>query len=255
MKKILVLAILAVLFAVMGPMASTVYADWVGQGSAAPPVSRPGGSVVITIRNVGDETFQVCILRVTRPDGTRDEVHPAGQIINPDESWSYTYPADFGGNTDQTGKYAVRLWVNDPAIPPPPCYEMLPPPEFEEFACFVVTSAGCFIATAAYGSPMVEEIEVLREFRDQYLLTNPVGETLVELYYKTSPPIADFIDDHPALKPVVRAALVPVIAMSTVAVSTTLVEKIAIVSSVVLVSALLVFWFRRRTGKARGRAN
>lgn len=253
MKKILVLAILAVLFAVMGPMASTVYADWVAQASVVPPVIRPGGSVVITISNIGDEAFGVCTLRVTRPDGTRDEVHPANEVINPDESWSCTYPADFGGNTDQTGKYAVRLWVTD-ALFQFPCVEVLPPPEFEGLAYFVVTS-GCFIATAAYGTPMAEEIDILRDFRDQYLLTNPVGETLVELYYKTSPPIADFIDDHPALKPVVRAALVPAIAMSTVAVNTTLVEKIAIVSSVGLVSALLVFWFRRRTGKARGRAN
>jgi hypothetical protein len=60
----------------------------------------------------------------------------------------------------------------------------------------------CFIATAAYGTPMAEEIQVLRDFRDQYLVTNPVGEALVHLYYNTSPPIADFIDKHPVLKQV-----------------------------------------------------
>lgn len=108
------------------------------------------------------------------------------------------------------------------------------------------TVGGCFIATAAYGTPMAEEIEVLREFRDQYLLTNPAGEALVELYYKTSPPIAEFITEHPALKPVVRAALVPAIAMSTVAVKTTLAQKIAIVSSMVLVSVALAVWATRR---------
>jgi hypothetical protein len=113
----------------------------------------------------------------------------------------------------------------------------------------------CFIATAAYGTPMAEEMEVLREFRDQYLVTNPAGEALVELYYKTSPPIANFITEHPALKPVIRAGLVPAVAISTVAVKTTLAEKIAIVSSMVVFSTLLVFWLRRRTGKARRRAN
>ena len=112
----------------------------------------------------------------------------------------------------------------------------------------------CFIATAAYGTPMAEEIQVLRDFRDQYLLTNPVGEVLVELYYKTSPPIAEFIADHPALRQVVRAGLEPVIAMSNVAVNTTLTQKIAVVSSTVLLFALMVIRFRRRTSRARRNA-
>jgi len=114
---------------------------------------------------------------------------------------------------------------------------------------------GCFITTAAYGTPMAPQIQILRDFRDQYLLTNPAGEALVELYYKTSPPIANFITEHPALKPVVRAALVPAIAMSTVAVNTTLVQKIVIVGSMALVSVLLVVWIRKRAGKAGGRVN
>jgi hypothetical protein len=78
----------------------------------------------------------------------------------------------------------------------------------------------CFITTAAYGTPMAEEIEILREFRDEYLLTNPVGEALVDLYYQVSPPIAEFITEHPSLKPIVRAGLVPAVAMSTLAVNT-----------------------------------
>jgi hypothetical protein len=60
--------------------------------------------------------------------------------------------------------------------------------------------SGCFIATAAYGTPMAEEIQVLREFRDEYLLTNPVGQGLVGFYYRVSPPIAEFITEHPSLK-------------------------------------------------------
>lgn len=113
----------------------------------------------------------------------------------------------------------------------------------------------CFIATAAYGTPMAEEIEVLREFRDQYLLTNPVGEALVDFYYQISPPIAEFLNEHPVLKPVVRVGLVPAIAISTLAVNTTLAQKIAIVSLLALVSALLVIWLRKRTGKVKGNVN
>jgi hypothetical protein len=107
----------------------------------------------------------------------------------------------------------------------------------------------CFIATAAYGTPMAEEIQILREFRDEYLLTNPLGRALVEVYYRVSPPIAEFITEHPSLKPIVRAGLLPVVAMSTLAVNTTPVEKTAIVGSLVLVSVALAVWAIRRRGR------
>ena len=98
---------------------------------------------------------------------------------------------------------------------------------------------GCFIATAAYGTPLAEDIEILREFRDEYLLTNPLGQALVDFYYRVSPPMAEFITEHPSLKPIVRAGLVPAVAMSTMAVNTTLLEKIAIVGLLVMVSIAL----------------
>jgi uncharacterized repeat protein (TIGR02543 family) len=105
---------------------------------------------------------------------------------------------------------------------------------------------GCFIATAAYGTPMAKEIEILREFRDKYLMTNPVGKGLVEFYYKVSPPIAEFITEHPSLKPIVRVGLLPAVAMSTVAVNTTPAEKMAIVGLLALVSVALAVWAIRR---------
>jgi hypothetical protein len=85
-------------------------------------------------------------------------------------------------------------------------------------------------------------VETLRDFRDSYLLTNPVGKALVSTYYKLSPPIAEFIDEHPALKPVVRVGLLPAVAMSTVAVSTSSAQKTAIVGSLALVSVALAVW-------------
>ena len=103
-------------------------------------------------------------------------------------------------------------------------------------------AGGCFIATAAYGTPMAEEIEILRQFRDEYLLTNPAGQALVDLYYRVSPPIAEFITEHPSLKPIVRAGLLPAVTMSTIAVNTTPTEKAAIIGLVVLVSLTLAAW-------------
>jgi len=107
----------------------------------------------------------------------------------------------------------------------------------------------CFIATAAYGTPMAEEIQILREFRDEYLLTNMVGRALVDFYYRVSPPIAEFITEHPSLKPIVRAGLLPAVAMSTIAVNTTPAEKIAIIGLLALVSVILAIWATRRRGR------
>ena len=107
----------------------------------------------------------------------------------------------------------------------------------------------CFIATAAYGTPMAEEIQILRNFRDEYLLTNAVGQALVGTYYRISPPIAEFITENPGLKPIVRAGLLPAVAMSAMAVNTTPVQKAAILGSLVLVLATLAVWATRRRGR------
>jgi uncharacterized repeat protein (TIGR02543 family) len=73
---------------------------------------------------------------------------------------------------------------------------------------------GCFIATAAYGSPLDPHVQILRQFRDKHLMTNRIGRSMVDLYYKYSPPIADYISKHKFLKPVVRAMLLPFITLS-----------------------------------------
>ena len=69
-------------------------------------------------------------------------------------------------------------------------------------------SGGCFIATATYGTPTAERLNVLREFRDVVLLESTVGSRLVDLYYQVSPPIADFISENNFVRTLVRELLV-----------------------------------------------
>lgn len=70
---------------------------------------------------------------------------------------------------------------------------------------------GCFIATAAYGTPMHPHLDSLRDFRDRYLVTNAPGRALVRFYYRYSPPIAGYIADRSSLRTIVRVILAPIV--------------------------------------------
>ena len=73
------------------------------------------------------------------------------------------------------------------------------------------SGSGCFIATAAYGSWLAPEVKLLREFRDQPLLTNAPGRTFVSLYYEYSPPVASKIEENSYLAASVRVLLAPLV--------------------------------------------
>jgi hypothetical protein len=77
-------------------------------------------------------------------------------------------------------------------------------------------AASCFIATAAYGSPIDPHVQILRDFRDNHLLTNRLGRRFVGLYFSYSPAIADYISKHESLRTIIRFSLLPVIGLSWV---------------------------------------
>ena len=66
----------------------------------------------------------------------------------------------------------------------------------------------CFIATAAYGTPNAEQIDVLREFRDSVLLKSTAGSLFVSLYYQLSPPVADFIAGNELVRTLARELMI-----------------------------------------------
>lgn len=71
------------------------------------------------------------------------------------------------------------------------------------------SKGGCFIATAAFGTPFADEVEILRVWRDTKLLSNSLGRAFVAFYYWISPSIAGLIVNSEPSKMVVRACLRP----------------------------------------------
>ena len=74
---------------------------------------------------------------------------------------------------------------------------------------------GCLIATAAYGSELAPQVQMLREIRDNQLMNTESGSAFMsgfnELYYSFSPTIADLERESPVFKEIVKAGLTPMI--------------------------------------------
>ena len=74
---------------------------------------------------------------------------------------------------------------------------------------------GCLIATAAYGSEMSPQVQLLREIRDNQLMNTEAGTAFMsgfnEMYYSFSPTIADMERESPMFKEIVKVGLTPML--------------------------------------------
>jgi len=82
---------------------------------------------------------------------------------------------------------------------------------FETPARVFSTVTPCFIATAAYGSPLAADIYVLRSFRDRHLASSPVGRSLIRAYYAVGPGLAEIVTERPTIRAGIRMVLEPVV--------------------------------------------
>jgi hypothetical protein len=124
------------------------------------------------------------------------------------DSTTWVQCSDSGVNTDSTNGYSGYMWAKIRNNTTPTLDQL----QGTEWGGYGHPSEPpqplCSIATAAYGTDTAKELDILREFRDTVLLHNSLGAEFVSLYYKTSPPIANFISRHEVLRTAVRVGFV-----------------------------------------------
>jgi len=74
---------------------------------------------------------------------------------------------------------------------------------------------GCLIATAAFGSELSTQVQMLREVRDTQIMNTQVGAMFLsgfnQFYYSFSPTIADMERQSPAFKEFVKITITPLL--------------------------------------------
>ncbi|HCX89539.1 MAG TPA: hypothetical protein DHT43_03260 [Deltaproteobacteria bacterium] len=204
-------------YTLIGYAAATPYAAGVPELGTPYDLAAFAGKNSVTLQwvdNSWDETG-FSIARKTGTGGTYDSIATVASNLGR-YGWVSYY--DLSVEADVTYYYKVRSYkIKEETIYSGYSNEASATPYGwgPEMTSLVPGSGtGCFIATAAYGTPMAEEVVVLRKFRDNVLLKTTAGRDFVNLYYATSPPIAEFIRNKPGLKALIRVGLKPLVWLS-----------------------------------------
>jgi hypothetical protein len=77
------------------------------------------------------------------------------------------------------------------------------------------SGGGCLIATAAYGSELAPQVQMLREIRDNVLFTTNSGAGFMmyfnALYYSFSPTISDWERENPVFRELIKVTITPML--------------------------------------------
>jgi len=120
---------------------------------------------------------------------------------------SVTIPYEF----QESGEYRISVDVQGILFQPIPT----------ETASFAITVGktqpknGCLIATAAFGSDLAPQVQFLREYRDNTIMSTSAGSSFINafnaVYYTFSPTVADIERDNPILQQFVRDGITPLL--------------------------------------------
>jgi hypothetical protein len=161
-------------------------------------------------------------------------IYIAGSTVSDDFPVKNPLQVSRGGLSDV---FVSRIGEEETPVPTPP--DPTDPDNGEEIDCCDIE---CFIATAAYGSPLERHVLLLREFRDRFLLTSDFGRRLVVIYSTYSPPAAEFVGRHRTVRAVVRWSLLPLVVVSWMVLKVGPTATLMLLMS--LVGAIMLFLHR-----------
>jgi hypothetical protein len=217
--------------------------------------TEAGGTASFTVVLDASPTADVTI-DLSSSDTTKGTVSP-GSLTFTTGNWFVPRTVTVTGVDDGVaGGNLIYTIVTDPAESMDGEYDGLNADDVtvtnvdDETAYKIIDNGGgpCFIATAAYGSPSMMRVTLLREFRDRFMLTNRVGPMLVNLYYVCSPPVAEVISKHESIKSLVRWSLLPLVGISYVAINYGPGLTVFVILAFLSLMIFLFVLFRRRLG-------
>jgi len=129
--------------------------------------------------------------------------------LSTDENGEYFAPLNTESSSYRhIGVYSIGVFFNDEQNWQE--FEMVDSPK-----SLSSSGGGCLIATATYGSELAPQVQLLRELRDNSLLSTESGtnfmNTFNDFYYSFSPYIADYERENPVFREMVKIAITPML--------------------------------------------
>lgn len=188
------------------PAESIVLTLTVGKASAAVSISasKTGASVGETVKLSGFispfRTPSDVVIVVSSPTETKEY-----KVSSSDGRFEYSLKLDSKGT-----------WRVKARLPESPTYEAAESSEIQITVEEVkAEEKKCIIATVTFGSEVSPEVSLLRSFRDGLILSTEAGRSFYvafdAFYYSWSTPVANLIEANPALKPLIRALIYPLL--------------------------------------------
>jgi hypothetical protein len=186
---------------------------------------RLSALVAITLANVGAEAAQVTFTEPTGPAWERVESYeirrwngdaqtpdafagglPLPEMAKSSPGGTLSVPLS---NLKSENKYTVGVRARGECLEPQPAFASFVTPlrEFTQLS-------GCFIATAAYGSPLAADVQTLRRVRDGLRARSPLAAAGADVYARSSPPLADALRTSEVARAIARTLLAPVVKLA-----------------------------------------